>query len=133
MSVSQPRISIRPSFHFGFCGFYFKLIRKLSTEELVFVIETIVLLILRHPKSDFSYSLMILLGNIIEHLKENSIISPDTSNRNFFVAEEALVHGLLTVVTDASCIDLKIEALKQYVRYLSKLLVGSTDEASYQE
>lgn len=90
-------------------------------------------MILRHPKSDFTYSLMILLGNIVEHLNDNSIISTDSSNRVFYVAEEALVHSLLTVVTDASCIDLKIEALKQYIRYLSKLLVDLNDPATHKE
>jgi hypothetical protein len=133
VSFSQPSISIKPSFHFSFCGFYFKLIRKLPTEELIYLIETIVLMILCHPNSDFTYSLLVLIGNIIEHLKENSIVQEEKSNRLFYAAEEALIHSLLTVVTNSASVDLKIEALKQYMRYFIKLLVEVTYSSQLQK
>ena len=115
----------KPHYHLGFCRFFDKLIRKLPPEELVYLIETAVLLIFIHPSAAFTYSLLVLLGNIMEYLKVDRVISEDRSNRIFHAAEETLVHSLLGVIKDGGHADIKIEALKQYSRYLRSILVVS--------
>lgn len=123
LKVERPSVPKKPSIHFGFCGFYLRLVRKLPTEELIYVVETIVLMILRHPDSDFSYTLLTMLGNILEYLKDSAVLSQDKSNRTFNSAEDTLLHALLMTVSRANSAVTKVEALKQYALYFANILV----------
>jgi hypothetical protein len=103
-----------------FCSFYFRLLRKLPLEELVFVVETMILIVQCQSSSSQLEWVTSLLSQSLELVRS----LPAHDLQAFRGAEPALVHALLSRLMHAGQSKLKIDALQLYIKYTRKLLVG---------